>query len=62
LAVAKLRQAVELRPDELDWRFELAQALQVSGDIQEAHRQARWCARMAPRNVDYKTFVNEMRK
>ena len=56
-AIASLSRAVELRPEEAGWRYELAVLLEDQGRISEAHEQAKLCARMDPTNGRYRTLL-----
>lgn len=59
-AIASLSRAVELRPEQADWRYELAVLLKDQGRIDEAHEQAKLCARMDPNNGKYRTLLKEI--
>jgi len=61
-AIANLSRAVELRPAEAHWRYELALLLKDQGRINEAHEHARLCARMDPNNAEYRTLLKEINR
>ena len=60
LAIAEYQRAVALRPEALDWRYELARLFLAQGDWERAHEAARYCARLAPRNPDYRKLLEEI--
>ncbi len=47
-AIELYRQALELQPERLEWRIELAQAFQEAGRLEDAIQEARWCVEMSP--------------
>lgn len=49
-ALAKFREATNIRPFELEWQYEYAQLLLAAGDLKEARDRAGRCVRMAPTN------------
>ena len=53
-------QALVLRSYEVDWRYELARLLQRQGQLDEAHEQARRCARLEPRELRHKKLLEEI--
>ena len=59
-AVASLQRAVQLRPQETAWRYELALSLQATGDFGGAREQAKWCARTDPRNAVYRKLLEQI--
>jgi tetratricopeptide (TPR) repeat protein len=59
-AIASLLRAVELRPGEASWRYEVAVLLNRAGRIDEGHKQARLAARLAPRNGTYRALLKEI--
>ena len=56
-AIRSYSRAVELRPHELVWRYELALLLLREGLLDEALEHARLCARGAPRNWRYRALL-----
>ncbi len=59
-AIDSYTQAVELRSYEVGWRHELARLLQRQGLLDEAHEQARRCARLEPREVKHRKLLEEI--
>ncbi len=63
-AVEQYRRALLYEPTNLRWRYELAQILHETGDLEEAYREAKWCLDRQPRYGDYRNLVkllqNEM--
>ena len=59
-AIENYLRAVELRSREVTWRYELALALQHEGLLDEAHEQAKCCARMAPRHSTYRKLLEDI--
>jgi hypothetical protein len=59
-AIGPLTAAVELCPDELDWRYELAVLLQKTGNVDAAHEQARWCWSREPSNERYERLFRQL--
>jgi tetratricopeptide (TPR) repeat protein len=59
-AIEQYKEAVFQRPNEIRWRFELAQLLAVNGDLEEAEREARWCLRARPRTREYREFLENL--
>ncbi|MFH1922649.1 MAG: hypothetical protein ABIP48_22525 [Planctomycetota bacterium] len=59
-AIAGYSRAVELRPEELRWRYELALLLKHEDKFSEAHEQAKLCAVMEPGNKEYRTLLKEI--
>lgn len=60
LAIEQLTRAVELAPDQIDWRYELALALQKAGKMEAAQEQARWCWNHDPANERYEQLVRQL--
>ena len=60
-AVRHLRRAVELAPDAIEWRFQLAQQLELQGDLEQAIEQTRVCLRLEPGNPEYREFLRHVR-
>lgn len=59
-AIQSYSRAVELRPHELVWRYELALLLQREGLLDEALKHARLCARGAPRSKKYRALLERI--
>ena len=59
-AANHLREAVEARPNQLQWRFECAAALQKLGEYSEAGEHARWCVRLNPQKREYRRLLDEI--
>lgn len=59
-AIDSYTRAVALRAFEVDWRYELARLLQLQGLLDEAHEQARRCARLEPRETKHKKLLDEI--
>lgn len=59
-AIASYEQALLLRSYEVEWRYELARLLQKQGFLEEAHEQARRCARLEPREKKHKELLDEI--
>lgn len=59
-AIDSYTQAVALRSYEVGWRYELARLLQMQGLLDEAHEQARRCARLEPREMKHKRLLEEI--
>ena len=59
-AIEHYSRAVELRSEAVSWRYELAVALQQQGLLDEAHKQARWCARMEPHHREYRELLEQI--
>lgn len=53
-------RAVALRSRQVAWRYELAQLLQQQGRLEEAREQARWCARLEPKQARHKRLLEEI--
>jgi len=58
-AIAYYSLAVELRAQEVRWRYELALLLRQEGMIDQAHEQARLCVRMKPNKTAYRKLLQE---
>ena len=56
-AILEYQQAIDLRPQAADWRYELALLLKRQDRMAEAYRQAVLCARMQPGNADYRALL-----
>ena len=61
-AVIQLDAAVQLSPHELEYRYDLARALQGVRNLRGAREQALWCVRMSPHNAKYKALLDELRE
>lgn len=61
-AAAAYREAVELRPREPAWRYQLALALKHQARWSEAHEHARMAAVVEPDNVAYRTLLEELNR
>ncbi len=59
-AIQSYSRAVELRPHELVWRYELALLLQREGLLDEALKHARLCARGAPHSKKYRALLERI--
>lgn len=59
-AIIDLSRATELRPYEAGWRYELAVLLKQEGRLDEAHEQAKTCARLDPNNNRYRELLIEV--
>ena len=59
-AIENYARAVELRSHEVAWRYEFAILLQRQGLLDQAHQQAKWCARLAPRDDKYRRLLQEL--
>ena len=59
-AIEQYKKAVFQRPEKISWRFELAQLLASSGDLEAARREARWCLRARPRSREYRQFLESL--
>ncbi|NLS92696.1 MAG: hypothetical protein GXX96_11120 [Planctomycetaceae bacterium] len=59
-AIDSYTQALALRSYEVDWRYELARLFQQQGLLEQAHEQARRCARLEPRQSKYKKLLEEI--
>ncbi len=60
-AILNYRRAVQLRPEMIPWRFELARLLWQHGAREAAEREARWCVRAKPRMLEYRQFLRQIR-
>jgi len=60
LAVQRFTQAVEIRPNETAWRYDLAVALQRLERYAEAQEQARICALAEPNNEQYDALLRDV--
>jgi O-antigen ligase/tetratricopeptide (TPR) repeat protein len=61
-AVERYRQALALRPESVQWRYELALLLRQVGRLEEAELEARWCARHAPDVPRYALLLESVRE
>ena len=59
-AIESYYRAVEIRRERNDWRFDLALGLKEAGRMDEAHEQAKLCARMDPDNREYRKLLAEI--
>ena len=60
-AVESYRRAVQLRPSDVQWRYELAILLRDQGLSEEAEREAQWCVRAQPSRADYRELLDSIR-
>ena len=61
-AIANYQLAVELRPMEIGWHFELASVLLQEGRIEEAFLEARRCTLMDPGKAEYRVLLEEINR
>jgi len=59
-AIEHYWRAVQLRSEAVSWRYELALALRQQGLLDEAYKQATWCARMDPRHREYRELSEQI--
>jgi O-antigen ligase/tetratricopeptide (TPR) repeat protein len=59
-AIRELSAAVEQRPDQAEWRYELAAVLQKSGQVEAAREQASLCYSQYPTNSRYERLLREL--
>jgi tetratricopeptide (TPR) repeat protein len=59
-AIKSYADAVKLRPNEVVWRYEFALLLKREGLLDEAHAQAKQCARMAPAEREYRELLEQI--
>jgi tetratricopeptide (TPR) repeat protein len=59
-AVASYERALELRPGETQWRYELALLYTRQDMLDEAQAQARMCARVEPERADYRALLKQI--
>jgi O-antigen ligase len=59
-AIECYKEAVALRSYDVEWRYELARLLQGQGLLDEAHEQARRCARLEPRELKHRKLLEEI--
>jgi tetratricopeptide (TPR) repeat protein len=59
-AIEQLKKAVELRPEQIGWRYELALVLQRSEKLEAAHEQARLCWSLDPSNELYEKLYRQL--
>ena len=59
-AIKNYARAIELCSENVAWRYEFAIVLQQQGLLDEAHRQAKWCARLAPRDAKYRQLLQQL--
>ena len=59
-AVRYFTEAVAMRPENNQWRYELAVALKQAGRLPEAQEQARVCVRTDPENQEYEALLREV--
>ncbi len=59
-AIESYKQALTLRSYDVQWRYELARLLQKQGLLDEAHDQARRCARAEPRAAKHRKLLEEI--
>lgn len=61
-AIEPLRAAVRLKPADVQWRYELADALYRSGDREAAEREAVFCLRLRPSDARIKALLKQIRE
>jgi len=61
-AAASYERALELRPNEAQWRYELALLYQRLDMLDEAQSQASMCARIAPDRAEYRDLLEQIYK
>ena len=59
-AISHTTRAVELRPDAIRWRYELAVLLQHDGRLEEAHASVQGCLLSDPQNNDYRALLDRL--
>lgn len=59
-AIGYLEHAVQLRPTEVAWRFELAQLLKAEGEVDRAYEHAHECQRAEPANSKFEELFREL--
>ncbi len=59
-AIAEYARAVQYNPNELAWRFELAQLLEAQGRWDEARREARLCVAVDPNRREYRELLHRI--
>ncbi len=59
-AVDNYSRAVQLCPENLPWRYELALLLKQEKRLAEAHKQARYCVLMDPASGKYQKLLEEI--
>jgi tetratricopeptide (TPR) repeat protein/O-antigen ligase len=59
-AVAKFERAVQLRPEQTGWRYELALGLQKLGNVAAAHEQAGVCVLQDPNDPRYEQLLRQL--
>jgi tetratricopeptide (TPR) repeat protein len=59
-AISAYEEAIRLRPDQVEWRYELAVLLIENGMLEEARHHARWCARSQPRNRKFQQLLEQI--
>jgi tetratricopeptide (TPR) repeat protein len=59
-AISYYSKAIPLRPNELAWRYQYAELLLSQGNLDEAHVQIRWCARMEPESAKYRRLLEQI--
>jgi tetratricopeptide (TPR) repeat protein len=59
-AIEYMTKAVQLRPENTQWRYRLAVFLQKAGKLDAAHEHAVLCVRMDPDNEQYSRLLKEL--
>ncbi|MBI3467789.1 MAG: O-antigen ligase family protein [Planctomycetes bacterium] len=59
-AIEEYLQAIRLRPSHTPWRYELALMYADRDMWDEAHEQAQWCARLAPRLPEIRALLERI--
>ncbi len=59
-AIAQRERAVQMRPRQLPWRYELALLLKKQGSLEKAHEHVRVCAILNPSNREYRKLLEEV--
>jgi tetratricopeptide (TPR) repeat protein len=60
LAIQYVAQAVELRPEETAWRYELATLMHRRGMDDDAREQAGVCVQLEPENKQYESLLRQL--
>jgi tetratricopeptide (TPR) repeat protein len=60
-AIVHYGRAVHLRPENVEWRYELALLLKQQGRLDEAREQAQWCLRIDKHNPKHLELVDGLR-
>lgn len=59
-AIKQYSIAVELRPEDTQWRYELAMLLHSSGQVEQAKDQVATCLRMDPENKRFEDLLRQL--